>query len=118
MNFLGNSLDYKTYAKNINSHLTAQAHQWCHIVVLSSFAQENQLKATIRLTIIYNFRAVRDTETSQGPLRHSQLLFSFNTLKHFVYTALLHVWGLVGKFINVLRANKTFMRFENHLIQF
>ncbi len=81
MNYLGNSLDDKTSAKNINVHLTAQAHQWSLIVGLSRFAQDNS-KAMIRLTNIYNFRAVRDTETSQGPLRHAQVWFGFNTLKH------------------------------------
>ncbi len=44
MNFLGNSLDDKTSAKNINVHLTAQADQWSLIVELSRFAQEKQLK--------------------------------------------------------------------------
>ncbi len=33
-----------TSAKNINVHLTAQAHQWRLIVGLSRFAQEKQLK--------------------------------------------------------------------------
>ncbi len=44
VNFLGNSLDDKTSAKNINVHLTAQAHQWSLIVGMSRFAQEKQLK--------------------------------------------------------------------------
>ncbi len=73
MNFLGNSLDDKTSAKNINVHLTAQAHQWSLIAGLSRFAQEKQLKGMIRLTIIYNFRAIRDIDTSQGPFRHAQV---------------------------------------------
>ncbi len=87
MDFLGNSLDDETSAKNINVHLTAQAHQWSLIVVLSRFAQEKQLKGTIRLTIIYT---LGDNETSQGPVRHAQ------------------VWcGLVScTFINVFQTNK------------
>ncbi len=76
MIFLENSLD-KTSAKNINVHLTAKEYQRSLIVGLSRFAQ-----AMIRLNIIYNFRAVRDTETSQGSLRHAQVWFDFNTLKH------------------------------------
>ncbi len=44
MNFLGNSLDDKTSAKNINVHLIAQADQWSLIVGMSRFAQEKQLK--------------------------------------------------------------------------
>ncbi len=73
VDFLGNSLD-ETSAKNINVHLTAQAHQWSLIVVLSRFAQEKQLKGMIRLTIIYT---LGDNETSQGPVRHAQVWFGF-----------------------------------------
>ncbi len=44
----------------------------------------------IRLIIIDNFRAIRDTEASQGPLRHTQVWFGFNTLKHCSVTPGFH----------------------------
>ncbi len=36
----------------------------------------------IRLTVIYNFRVVRDTEFLKEPLRQAQVWFDFNILKH------------------------------------
>ncbi len=50
------------------------------ITLHPTLLRKSSSKATIRLDIIYKFRAASYTETSQGPLRHAQIWFGFNTL--------------------------------------
>ncbi len=62
----------------------------------------------ITLTIIYNFRAVRDTETSQEPSRHAQVWFGLVSIRWSIDNIQPDfMFGVfMVKFINVLQANK------------
>ncbi len=62
-------------------HITATDSSIWHLHYMWTF-RKSCSKAMIRLTIIDNFRAVRYTEASQEPLRHTQVWFDFNTQKH------------------------------------